>query len=213
MQYSMAMYRLRVVNGENVANPEVVPSSAAIYLPEDDLYLRPYRMHPDGTYPPAVRGLDRTGADAHTHIDRWPGLRYEGRVSTRDDSRHRAAVSFDYYKTDPNTGLLETTRRLVLVDRDRPYAFGVLLPENGAAPTGHEGEKPTWYIRGQKLGSLALGEDAQLGSRIAELDADAPTYSFSMARMLGGAIGDPLDPTFRAAMGIQEVPLPAEFRQ
>ncbi|HEU4984726.1 MAG TPA: hypothetical protein VFT58_03720, partial [Nitrososphaera sp.] len=74
-----------------------------------------------------------------------------------------------------------------------------------------------WYLRGLKLGTIAAGAEVDLETRVRvflpeEENVATTPSNFSMARMIGGAIGDPLDPYFRERMGIQEVPLPPGFQ-
>ena len=152
----------------------------------------------------------------HRHIERWPGIgRPIGWVHTRSALVGRLAVSFNYYKTDPATGVLEAQHRLVLVDPDHPFAYGVLTPaDESSPPTGHEGEADTWYLRGIKLGTVAAGANVDLDATVREAlskEQSLATNSFSMARIIGGVIGDPFDPVFRQKMGIREVPLPPDF--
>jgi len=198
------------VDFDNVRSPNVVPVESGIHFPDRGIDLRPFEISFGGDMA-TVWGVDSDGDEAYVGLEKWPGVRVEG--TTGSGEARQVAVSFRYYKAAQN-GRLEYGRRLVLLDRLSPFGFGLLLPGREVdQPTDHEGEAPTWWLRGQKLGQVGLKERVILANRLEGLPESGGLNNFSVARILDGPLGDPRDPDFRETMGIREVPIPSNFME
>lgn len=186
--------RYQAVTSENVHD---IPIDAGIALARIG-QIRPFGFSKFGKLPYLLAVVGNRSIKTEIGLAGLPGF-----IPTPETTDYQATdlvtrFSFQYYKAVEDGYQEEDLRDVEMVPFDTTIAYGVLLPD-------HEGETPTWYLRGRHVGFTTEGENYRLvaGPRI-----EQPRYkNFSLARIVNGPLGDPLyDAAFREQMGIAEIP-------
>jgi hypothetical protein len=173
----------------DVTNIGLVLPEAGITVPDQPRF-RPYGVELNNV--PKVLGLDDDGEKVAVTLGRLPGFRLLGEVAI-EDSQLWPVVAIDYYKPG------EVDARLVAL---HGFGFGV---HPGHRTTGIDGqpETPALYAYGTHVGSISRTSRANRGMLP---PAARQIKHFSLARIVGGPLGDPRrDAAFRKQMGIPEV--------
>jgi hypothetical protein len=174
-----------IINSNTVAD---LPPLAGVAIPGYTGFLRPYEIR--GEF---IRARDEAGMTRGVVVPRDSAApaRYRGNLATSQGTL--SIVSFRPYEAAAD-GLREPDERIVAVEGFGYGRFGD--PQHA---TEHFGP----YFRGYLLGTCAVGEVAKVSHR--DDQPDPNTYrNFSLART--GFLGDPTDPAFREAWGIDYIP-------
>jgi hypothetical protein len=181
------------VDSTNVAD---IPYKNGLVLPGETQPLRPYAIMSMGSLA-MVRAMAGARETVDVPLVTIPGLKFKGETTRGGNLLSRNPVAaFNYYHADA-AGALEQPARLVAVQ-----GFGY-----GVHPCNY-GEEPTWYLRGQHMGSRTFdGNGSETSTTLLPI-SQVNIEHFSMARIVGGPLGDPLtDAAHRAQWGIAEIPL------
>jgi hypothetical protein len=178
------------ISNANVAD---IPHKSGLLLPGETRPVRPYSVMVAAGGLAMVRAMASGREQIDMPLVAIPGLKYKGEVMHRRLGG-QPVVAFNYYKAD-DQGAVEQQARLVAVEG---FGYGV-HPDNA-------GEEPTWYLYGDYIGSRTFNADGTIASRRL-FNPPVEQIDFSMARIVGGPLGDPLtDAAQRAQMGVAEIP-------
>lgn len=152
-----------------------LPVEAGFYVGATPAPIRPYGYNKHSAA--FFLALDDHDRMLSHRFDALPGVEYHGTVQAwngKGEQRELPVVAFSYCKY--KDGVLETKRRVVALDPDAPFGYGV-HPD-------HDGQPADWYLRGKELDAAVL--DKQKDFVLAEI---SDGKNFFMGSIEGAPLG------------------------